>query len=358
MPDAIQFAKDEADYNSYFNSNMLLVLYFTASWCGPCQAIRPQIENLYQIFTNVEVVKVDFSENPQLAVANSISSVPTFIFYRDQKQQSYVKGANLRKIVASFEQLSKLDPGAVRNGNGSGKESSGASSNSKNSKIGKEVAKYIPASGYEILNGVIDYSRYEALNVLPFNKKAKDSKKVFQLDSSSTSTTSSGGNSVGGGSEQEEEKEEESTVLTDADSQGIFYFPFLNDTKIYSILLKLKPNKESIKFSANSEVDEDDADELQPPSIVKVWKNKISVLSFDDTDSPNDHLEKVDVSKADENNWYEIKLRFVKFQGAKSLNIFIEGADDDYHTIVEKIVLVGINGESLAQQTISAGNED
>lgn len=55
---------------------------FWATWCGPCQMLAPVLEELSQ---QVKVVKVDVNENPQLAMAFQVASIPTVIAFRDGK---------------------------------------------------------------------------------------------------------------------------------------------------------------------------------------------------------------------------------------------------------------------------------
>ena len=55
---------------------------FWATWCSPCQMLAPVLEELSQ---QIKVVKVDVDENPQLAVAFQVASIPTVIAFRDGK---------------------------------------------------------------------------------------------------------------------------------------------------------------------------------------------------------------------------------------------------------------------------------
>ena len=55
---------------------------FWATWCGPCQMLAPVLEELSG---QVKVVKVDVDENPQLAMAFQVSSIPTVILFKDGK---------------------------------------------------------------------------------------------------------------------------------------------------------------------------------------------------------------------------------------------------------------------------------
>ena len=64
------------------HSTQPVLLDFWATWCGPCQMLAPALEELSQ---QVKVVKVDVDENPQLAMAFQVSSIPTVISFRDGK---------------------------------------------------------------------------------------------------------------------------------------------------------------------------------------------------------------------------------------------------------------------------------
>jgi thiol-disulfide isomerase/thioredoxin len=54
-----------------------LLLDFHASWCGPCQQMRPAIEQLIQ--KGYQVKSVDVDQSPDLAARYKVQNVPTFI---------------------------------------------------------------------------------------------------------------------------------------------------------------------------------------------------------------------------------------------------------------------------------------
>ena len=53
---------------------------FWATWCGPCQMLAPVLE---EIAAEVKVVKVDVDQNPELAMAFGVESIPTVLAFRD-----------------------------------------------------------------------------------------------------------------------------------------------------------------------------------------------------------------------------------------------------------------------------------
>ena len=73
---------------------------FWATWCGPCQMLAPALEELSQ---QVKVVKVDVDENPQLAMAFQVSSIPTVVSFRDgkalKKSVGVVPGEKLLELL-------------------------------------------------------------------------------------------------------------------------------------------------------------------------------------------------------------------------------------------------------------------
>ncbi|EGW34704.1 thioredoxin [Spathaspora passalidarum NRRL Y-27907] len=323
---SIQFVKSTSDFDAYLSSNKYLVANFTASWCGPCQAIKPIIDQFYENeeYTGVEIVRVDLDAQKELASRYTITAVPTFVFFEDKKEISRVTGANINAVTS---QLNTLNTKAVSQG---AKRSGGSSVSVLEPGAGKEVKQFIP-KGYTLLNTAIDFGNFEALNSMKlYEGEVKD---ILKID-----------NEISG-------------VWSDADSQMIFFIPLLNICKVYSILFKLKKGE---KYSTEGlKIDKEDLQsESQIPNIVKIWPNVQSIISFDEASNGNAaHSESVDVDKI-KDDWYEFKLKFVRFQNVQNLCVFLDGDDEDFHTVVEKIVLVGVNGDAINQGTVQSLGEE
>lgn len=54
--------------------------YFTASWCGPCKAFKPIIQELIAEGNSIEIIDIDSNES--LARELNIRSVPTTVIFQ------------------------------------------------------------------------------------------------------------------------------------------------------------------------------------------------------------------------------------------------------------------------------------
>ncbi|KAK6925326.1 Thioredoxin domain [Dillenia turbinata] len=84
----------EGKLNAASKASWLTILYFTATWCGPCRFISPVYTDLAQKYKNVVFLKVDIDEARDVAARWNISSVPSFFFIKNGKEVDKVVGAD------------------------------------------------------------------------------------------------------------------------------------------------------------------------------------------------------------------------------------------------------------------------
>ncbi|KOC61011.1 Thioredoxin-like protein 1 [Habropoda laboriosa] len=83
----------------------LVVVDFTATWCGPCQRIAPVFEQLSVKYPNAAFLKLDVDKCAETAAVQGVSAMPTFIFYRNQAKLGLCQGADPVGLESKIQQF-------------------------------------------------------------------------------------------------------------------------------------------------------------------------------------------------------------------------------------------------------------
>jgi len=94
--------------NDNFDNEVLkaatpILVDFWAAWCGPCRMIAPVLDELAEEMDGkVRFAKLNVDENQQIAYQFQVSSIPTFILFKDGKMADRMMGAMPKSAFQSF----------------------------------------------------------------------------------------------------------------------------------------------------------------------------------------------------------------------------------------------------------------
>lgn len=77
-------ALTKENFEQVITGNDMVIVDFWAPWCGPCRAFAPTFESSSEKHADVVFAKVNTEEEPELAGAFNIRSIPTLMFFRDK----------------------------------------------------------------------------------------------------------------------------------------------------------------------------------------------------------------------------------------------------------------------------------
>ena len=101
--DKIVTITDQNFETEVLQSETPVLVDFWASWCGPCRMVAPLLDELAdENDGKVRIAKLNVDENQQVAYKFQVSSIPTFILFKNGQMADRMMGAMPKSAFQSF----------------------------------------------------------------------------------------------------------------------------------------------------------------------------------------------------------------------------------------------------------------
>ncbi len=89
--------------NTVLKSDIPVLIDFWAGWCGPCRMLSPVVSEIAEEYDGkVRVCKVNVDEEPELASAFQVSSIPLLVVMKDGKVTASAVGVRPKAQIVSM----------------------------------------------------------------------------------------------------------------------------------------------------------------------------------------------------------------------------------------------------------------
>lgn len=100
MSDQIVYLDETTFKDAIASATGPVLVDFWATWCGPCVAMNPILEELAGEYAGkLTVAKVNVDENPQLAADFKITSIPAMKVFKDGKVVGELIGSRPKPVL-------------------------------------------------------------------------------------------------------------------------------------------------------------------------------------------------------------------------------------------------------------------
>ncbi len=95
------------EYDQIINTTPVVLVEFFATWCPHCKRMMPVVEQIRELLSgSADIYQLDIDQNDEVAQAQEVESVPTFIIYKKGRemwrQSGEIDGQELLSKIQSY----------------------------------------------------------------------------------------------------------------------------------------------------------------------------------------------------------------------------------------------------------------
>ena len=86
-----------------FESDLPVLVDFTATWCVPCREVDPIVDELAsEMAGKAKIVKLDIDDSPEIYQALRVNGIPTVIFFNEGREEDRIGSPQRREIYEQY----------------------------------------------------------------------------------------------------------------------------------------------------------------------------------------------------------------------------------------------------------------
>ena len=101
----VKYVTEENFDTKVLESELPVLVDFTATWCGPCKMLAPLVDELAEEWQGkVNIYKMDVDTSPTTPIKYSVMGVPSLILFKNGEIAARITGFRPKKqLVTTFE---------------------------------------------------------------------------------------------------------------------------------------------------------------------------------------------------------------------------------------------------------------
>jgi thioredoxin 1 len=92
----------DADFSEFTKQGGLVLVDFSATWCGPCKKLHPILEEIQAERSDIKIAMVDIQAAPKTAQSCGVMSVPQVHFFKDGEKVDMFIGLQSKANISAL----------------------------------------------------------------------------------------------------------------------------------------------------------------------------------------------------------------------------------------------------------------